>query len=156
MGETKDKPKGVEGGKRLRKRGEEGGLWRKKDKNFHSFAVKVSLSACLTNVWQRGRAVKHQKKKEMVRLSDGERRQSGQRTRHFSNPFITCCCFIYTNKENNSLKRWHAQEPGPSKFKGFNFVPLTTCLWNYCELKACVKGTRQRCFYENKTCICFF
>lgn len=42
-------------------RGEKSGLWAENNQNVHSFAVKVSVSACLTNVGQRGRAVKRNK-----------------------------------------------------------------------------------------------
>lgn len=56
-------------------RGDKSGLWREKHRNVHSFAVKVTVSACLTNVGQRGRAVK--RNKDMSRQwscsSDGDR-----------------------------------------------------------------------------------
>lgn len=42
-------------------RGDKSGLWGENNQNVHSFVVKVSVSACLTNVGQRGRAVKRNK-----------------------------------------------------------------------------------------------
>lgn len=50
MGETKDNLQ----------RGNRVGLSGENDKNIHSFAVKVSVSVCLTNEGQTGRAVKRE------------------------------------------------------------------------------------------------